>query len=346
MDMREFKQQFDKIFSTYVESKINDSKILIEHPRIGKFLEHLYQLSKNWWYRLRPYLLYLSYSAFGWTKIDEIMRFGIIFELIYTADIVIDDLMDNADKRHSMMTIHNFIRSSITKENNFAEKQTTLLSNLIITWIYELLEQEHPFDKETLKWAKRNVRKMVEDFIIWEMLDVDVTLEDRIEDSILHKKNLYKSANSIFMRPLVTWAILANAPDKQRKLISDMWKHLGMAFQIKDDLKDILANHKDKSVFTDIKEWQHTYFTQYVFINGTYDERLFLKNCLWRTLDNATIARLQLMFHHTWAIDFGKELIEEHLEQASKDLEVLKLKDDSIYQKFFAVIQNIWSPLV
>jgi geranylgeranyl pyrophosphate synthase len=93
---------------------------------------------------------------------------------------------------------------------------------------------------------------------------------------MIDKKNQYKTASYTFTRPMLTWAVLTGANEKTLNLIKNLWDCIGMAFQVRDDLKDILWTEVDKRIFSDIQEWQQTYFTNYVFKNGKLAQ---YKNC-------------------------------------------------------------------
>ena len=60
---------------------------------------------------------------------------------------------------------------------------------------------------------------MIEEVILGQMLDVDMTTGDESTEALLHKKTLYKSARYTFMRPMLTGAILAQTNKKNQDLI-------------------------------------------------------------------------------------------------------------------------------
>lgn len=60
-------------------------------------------------------------------------------------------------------------------------------------------------------------------------------------------------------------AVLGGATSEQLQQIQQLGEELGHAFQIRDDLLDILATETDKRIFSDVQEGQQTYFTHYIF---------------------------------------------------------------------------------
>ena len=107
---------------------------------------------------------------------------------------------------------------------------------------------------------------------------------------------MYKTAGYTFIRPLLTGAILADADMESQKLIIQLGTDLGLAFQIRDDLFDIISADKTKSLFSDIQEGQQTFFTNYIFEKGTEEDKALLMSCMKKKLNPEQIDKLQEMF--------------------------------------------------
>jgi geranylgeranyl pyrophosphate synthase len=140
---------------------------------------------------------------------------------------------------------------------------------------------------------------------------------------------------------MLTGAILADADEKQKNLIIDLWENLWLAFQVKDDLFDITFQDKTKSPFSDIQEWQQTYFTNYIFQNWNDQQKEILKSCMWRKLSDDEILNLQNIFQSSWAIDFGKELIKKYSDKAQSILDQIKFSNVSSQQEIAHLINKI-----
>ena len=81
-----------------------------------------------------------------------------IFELLHTMALIHDDIIDQADKRHNVATIHHYIANQIGKENmHIAEGQAILFGDLVLSRVYEL--QNKSFDIAILpkKSSDKNV---------------------------------------------------------------------------------------------------------------------------------------------------------------------------------------------
>jgi len=167
---------------------------------------------------------------------------------------------------------------------------------LLISRVYELRYKHHEFPEELLFEARKNVHEMIEEVILGQMIDVDMMSGATATEDMIQKKNMYKTAGYTFVRPMLTGAILAGADKENQSLIVELGTDLGLAFQIKDDLFDIISADKTKSPFSDIQEGQQTFFTNYIFTKGTKEEKELLNACMKKKLNQKQIVQLQKMF--------------------------------------------------
>lgn len=97
-----------------------------------------------------------------------------IFELLHTMALIHDDIIDQADKRHNVATIHHYIAAQIGKENmHIAEGQAILFGDLVLSRVYELQNKNFDFDEKLLVLARDNIHAMIEELILGQMIDVD-----------------------------------------------------------------------------------------------------------------------------------------------------------------------------
>lgn len=323
MDLYSFKTTFDGILQTYVHDKIEQAHKIINDKKINTLIDYISTFIFSGGKRIRPYGLRVTYTWFGGENEKAILNFGIIFELLHSMALIHDDVIDQADKRHNALTVHAYIQTLLKGSPNakrIAEGQSILLGDLLLSRVYELRYKQHDFPENLLWEARKNVHSMIEEVILWQMIDVDMMISGPAPLSLIDKKNMYKTASYTFIRPMLTWAILANAPEEQKQLIIELGKYMGLAFQMRDDYLDIIGGDKTKSTFSDIQEGQQTYFTNYIFEKWTPQQQEFLKSCMGKSLDAGQIKAMQAMFEESGAIAFGKQGI---LENSQKAREIL-----------------------
>ena len=343
MDLVQFKVTFDWLLNDYVQQKINDAKRLLDHDVLNKIVDYIQIFMFSGWKRIRPYALYLTYKWLGWKNEDAIMRFGIIFELLHSMALIHDDIIDKSEKRHNVPTMHHYTHKLLWEKNmHIAWSQALLVGDLLLSWVYELRYKNHDFEDQLLYAARQNVHHMIEEVILGQMIDVHMMVWEQADEKMIDKKNQYKTASYTFTRPMLTWAVLTGADEKTLGLIKDLWDCIGMAFQVRDDLKDILGTEVDKRVFSDIQEWQQTYFTNYVFKNWSEEDKILLKKSLGNNLTDIQIKELQKMFNDNGAIDFVKSLIKKYAEQAQHILDEIYFEDNNSKLAFGHLIKKIW----
>ena len=344
LDLKKFKQEFDEQMKSYVQKKVDYAKNILQHERLDGFMDYLLDYIFQWGKRTRPYLVYLSYVGNGGENIKEIIRFGMIFELLHTMALIHDDIVDQAKKRHNVPTIHHHIAKQIGQKNmHIAEGQTIFIGDLMLSRVYELHANSFDFDTTLLQQAKINIHGMIEEVILWEMIDVDTMLEERVSANHLEKKNIYKTAKYSFSRPMTTGAILAGARQKIIDQIEQLGIQMGLAFQVRDDLMDLVQPDQSKTTFADIQDGVQTIFTHYIYENGTTAQQQLLEKAMGQKLDETTISGLQAMLQESGAIDYGKELIANYGQNAQNILTDIDMNSESqeLYSKLIQKIVHI-----
>lgn len=330
MDLASFKTTFDGILEQYVTEKIEQSKHLINDKHINKFIEYINTFIFSGGKRIRPYGLRLTYMGFGGQNEKAILNFGVIFELLHSMALIHDDIIDQSDKRHNAMTMHSYIQTLLNSDpqaKHVAEWQALLIWDLLLSRVYELRFKNHEFDEQLLFQARQNVHSMIEEVILWQMIDVDMTISGPAALSLIDKKNTYKTASYTFTRPMLTWAILAWVNKEQQELIQELGNYMGMAFQMRDDYLDIMGGDNTKNAFRDVQEGQQTYFSNYIFEKGSDEQKTLLQSCMGKELTEAQIKDLQAMFAASGALDFGRAWVMNYSQKARAVLEKLTITD-------------------
>jgi len=199
---------------------------------------------------------------------------------------------------------------------------------------------------EWLRNAQRNVQETIEEVIAGQIIDVDIMVGDNIDQDLLEKKNHYKSGKYTFVRPLLTGALLAGTDKTTCKKLEQLGEALGKAYQMRDDLLDVIVEEGDetthydnKTKFSDIQDGQQTYLTQYIYENGKYAHRLAISSAMGKRLSRGQIDELRQVFIDSGAVEYGKQKVEEYLTQAEKLLAKMQLPVATYKDNFQAVIE-------
>lgn len=348
MDIRAFKEIFDKQLRKYVLGKIKQTAKIASSTRMQQVIGYVDDFMFSGGKRVRPYLVYLAYKACGGRNDADVIRFAQSHELMQAMALIHDDIMDKGELRHGLPTYHKFVSGllSSTNKDHIGVSQAILIGDLVFSWIYDVLYSVYTsIPVAQLQAAQRNVQETIEEVIGGQIIDVDIMVGDNVDQSLLEKKNTYKSGKYTFTRPLLTGALLAGAEKKTAQQLEKIGDVLGKAYQMRDDLLDVLTNegeetshYDDKTKFSDIQDGQQTYLTQYIYDNGKYAHRLAISRSMGKRLSKSQIEELRQVFKESGAIEYGKQKIEEYLKQAEQMLKKLILPVDSYKQDFSAVI--------
>lgn len=259
--------------------------------------------------RVRPALLVLAnYAVGGNAKQSNVIRLATVMEMLHTATLVHDDIIDNADIRRN--------RSSINAR--FGNQSAVLMGDWLYMSAFETTVAERSL--EIIDILTRLTRKMTEGELIQltRIGRLDIT-EDEYFD-ILRRKTAY-----LFSACCEIGAILGNATPKRREALRKYGMDLGIAFQLADDILDLTADSKvlGKAAGSDLLEGKLT-LPLICLLEMQPEFKSKLEKIMFDGIYEA-ISREELMTH---LLDLGivseiKRRAADHAEAARKSLDVL-----------------------
>lgn len=232
--------------------------------------------------RLRPILMLKTCEMCGGDA-DEAMPYACAMEMIHTYSLIHDDLpaMDNDDLRRGMPTCH----------VKYGEANAILAGDSLLNKAFEVMSaagEKNP--AKAIKIISVISRSSgTEGMIGGQVLDIEngeMSLE-RLEyiDSL--------KTGAIIRSSCAAGAILADASDEEQKAVDEFAKHLGIAFQIRDDILDVTGTEEElgKPIGSD-EEMERTTYVK------------------------------------SFGLDGARRLLEEHSEKAASSLEMFGEKAD------------------
>src|SRR5690554_644631 len=169
--------------------------------------------------RLRPIFTVLG-SYFGEANEEEVYRLAAIFEMIHTASLIHDDIIDKADLRRGKKTLH--IENGVYK--------TIILGNYLVTLCSEYISN---YNFEDYYYNFFSLTDLCESEILQQSLLFD------FEISFNNYINKTKNKTALLIAAsLVGGAKLANVDDKELLMLYNYGINLGISFQIIDDILD------------------------------------------------------------------------------------------------------------
>ncbi len=191
--------------------------------------------------RLRPALLLLSAKLFHYEGRGAI-RLGAVVEIIHTATLVHDDIIDEAETR----------RGRPAANTQWGNSKCVLAGDWLYMQSFKVAVQERNF--RVLDALIELTQQMVEgELLQMEKLGKLISLDE-------HFDLIYRKTACLFSVCMRLGAILGGASAEQEEALGQYGRSLGMAFQIVDDVLDLTASESvlGKPVASDLREGKVT----------------------------------------------------------------------------------------
>lgn len=188
--------------------------------------------------RIRPILVFLSAKACGSIN-ESTFRGATLVEILHTATLVHDDVVDDADTRRGLASINAVWKNKIAVLMGDYLLSTGLMISLNHNDVY------------FLKVTSDSVRRMSEG----EILQIQKSREMDMDETTYLKIISNKTA-SLLSTCSEIGAASVTSDVTQRKLMKDYGENVGMAFQIRDDVLDFTSRKSilGKPIGGDMKE--------------------------------------------------------------------------------------------
>jgi len=191
--------------------------------------------------RIRPALLLLSSKLFNYEGRGAV-KLGAVVEIIHTATLVHDDIIDEAKTR----------RGRPAANTQWGNSKCVLAGDWLYMQAFKVAVQERNF--RILDALIDLTQQMVEgELLQMEELGKLINLDE-------HFDLIFRKTACLFSVCMRMGAILGGATPEQEDQVARYGRDLGMAFQIVDDVLDLTASEKvlGKPVASDLREGKVT----------------------------------------------------------------------------------------
>ena len=187
--------------------------------------------------RFRPGLLIATGEMFG-APIEALIKTACAFEMIHTYSLIHDDLpsMDNDDLRRGRPTCH--IR--------FGEATAILAGDALQTLAFRTIAEDEQLDVSTRAALISELARAAgtpEGMVAGQALDMEAEAR-QVNARELEQIHRQKTG-ALIVAATRSGAIIGRATEAELQAITDYGAHLGLLFQIKDDLLDVTASAED-----------------------------------------------------------------------------------------------------
>ncbi|MBN1481379.1 polyprenyl synthetase family protein [candidate division KSB1 bacterium] len=260
---------------------------------------------------LRPILAQVTCEAVG-GKSQDVLDAAAALELVHVFSLVHDDIMDNDDMRRGRTTVH----------KKWDINAAILAGDAILIKAYEAVGRVNPI---YLTRVLNNFSGAILQVCEGQALDIefekrdDVTLDDYF--SMIDRKTA-----RLFSLACELGAILGGGSEEQIAAMCTYGMKLGRAFQVQDDLLDVLADQETlgKDVGSDIQEDKKTFLMLYTRQHANDEQLQQLKSFAGREhLAREDMQQVIAILDRIGTIAAARQEVKNALEEARVSLALL-----------------------
>ncbi len=272
--------------------------------------------------QMRPMFVFLVAKMLGKGKVNErSYRGAAVIELIHTATLVHDDVVDDSNQRRGFFSINALWKNKIA----------VLVGDYLLSKGLLLSVENEDFD--LLKIISVAVREMSQG----ELLQIEKARNLDITEEIYYKIIRQKTA-TLLAACCAMGAKSVDAEDEQVTKMHEFGELLGMAFQIKDDLFDYSDQKIGKPTGIDIKEQKMTLPMIHALTTmGRSDKNWLIKTVKNHNKDKKRVREAIKRIKEAGGLEFAQEKMESFRVRA---IELLKTFPNNTYRDSLELMVN------
>ena len=251
--------------------------------------------------QMRPMFVFLVAKLLGEGKVNErTYRGAAVIELIHTATLVHDDVVDDSNKRRGFFSINALWKNKIA----------VLVGDYLLSKGLLLSIENEDFD--LLKIISVAVREMSQG----ELLQIEKARNLDITEEVYYEIIRQKTA-TLLAACCALGAQTVDAPPKEVEKMHRFGEILGMAFQIKDDLFDYGEQKIGKPTGIDIKDQKMTLPLIYTLnVVSKAEKRAMINIIKNHNKDKKKILQLIVLVKEKGGFDFAISKMEAYRKEA------------------------------
>jgi len=281
-------QDFESKFSDAVKSHV---------PLLDRIMHYIVKRKGK---QIRPMFVLLSARLFSTDIQESTYRAAALVELLHTATLVHDDVVDDSNERRGFFSINALWKNKIA----------VLVGDYLLSKGLLLSLDNHDF--RTLQILTTAVKEMSEG----ELLQMEKTRKLNIKEDIYFEIIRRKTA-SLLGAACAAGAWSTSGHDETTAQMRLFGEKVGVAFQIKDDLFDYGADKIGKPTGIDIREKKLTLPLIYTLEHATPDVRRRIINIVKNyNTDKEKVATVIEMVKASGGIAYAQEKMFQYRDEA------------------------------
>lgn len=278
---------FDKYFKGAMKSRV---------MLLDKIMQYIIKRKGK---QMRPMFVLLAANICGGIN-PASYRGAALVELLHTATLVHDDVVDDAEMRRGFFSINALWKNKIA----------VLIGDFLLS--RGLLMSLEYDDFRLLKIVSTAVRLMSEG----ELLQIEKARKLNVDEAIYFEIIRQKTA-SLIASCCACGAASATEDEALVERMRLFGEKVGIAFQIRDDLFDYGTQDVGKPLGIDIKEKKMTLPLIHVLNKSTWAQRRRIINIVKRhNTDKKKVAEVIRIVHENGGISYSEKLMQQYIDEA------------------------------
>ncbi len=288
-------KEFDSFFSSYIKGQGSLLNIITSY------------VLKTKGKQLRPILVFLSAKLFNRINPSTFHAASLI-ELMHTATLIHDDVVDNSYERRGMFSINALWKNKIS----------VLIGDYFLA--KGLLLAVNKNEIQLLQIVSEAVKEMSEG----ELLQIEKARKLDISED-LYYQIIRKKTATLIAACTTAGCVSARCSKEEEQQMKELGYHIGMAFQIKDDLFDFNPSNKTgKPAGNDIREQKYTLPLIHTFKVCNDKEKKELKKLLKNFENNKSyIHEINQIIQQNNGFEYTEQVMKNYIQKAKSILSQL-----------------------
>ena len=278
--------------------------------------------------RLRPLIVLLAFEMNTDRDISNALDLAVAYELMHSASLIHDDIIDESDERRGQLALH----------RKYNVQDAIVTGDFLFSVAYRLGAK---YGREVSDTVALAARKLAEGQITESKNLGNLSITESIYMNIISNKTAY-----FFGAGARSATIAAEADLETQKNMFKFAYNIGMAFQITDDILDIVGKEEviGKPTFMDFKHSALTLPMIYALKNSQSHETENLKNVIrGNRTDKESINAAKNYLLTCGAVDKALELAKHYIDEGIEAMRYARNSPNlqTLFEIAYSIISRI-----
>ena len=297
------------------------SSIRSENAQLQEMIEHMYKADGK---KIRPILLLLTAKALGEVN-DRTYHGAVTIELLHTATLIHDDVVDDADMRRGQPSLNSV----------FDNRKTVLCGDFFLS--SALTQSVLTENLEIVSIISKLGKNLAEGELLQLLIADEVIIDEEEYFNVIRKKTA-----SLLSSCMKIGALTVGADREKVDMFAELGELIGLGVQLRDDIFDYYDDNIGKPTGNDIREGKITLPLLHAFKNTDEKEHQHAMSIV--ESKNFTDENINYLINFAKAnggIEYTYAALEQSTDKAIQLVTDLKTISDDMKESFYSVIQYL-----